>query len=302
MDKSSSKPLSPMLAASKVAGVYLGGSLIWAIFSDGAIRSAGLPPNVAGTLQVYYVAGFVLASASLIYLTVRSYADWLQKLNDERMRDGVEVAQRLAMAIELRDSHTSGHNHRLGRYCQILADEMALPQGVCDNIYQAAALHDVGKIGVPDDILNKPGELTADERQVINSHVELGASLLAVGSHPLMQLAHSIALTHHERWDGRGYPRGLKGREIPIEGRIAAVCDVFDALMSARPYKRPWSLEESLTELIRHRGTRFDPDVVDAFIRAIDRVDRVMDEAEPTGWHGGEERLRAATFRIPNPV
>ena len=266
--------------------------MIWALFSDYAIAAAGLPSSVAATLQIYYVAGFFIASAILIYLIVRSYAQKLETLHDERMQDGVEVAQRLAMAIELRDSHTSGHNHRLGRYCQIIAQEMGLGPDVCEQIYQAAALHDVGKIGVPDEILNKPGPLTHEERLLIQQHVELGASLLASGKHPLMRLAHAIALTHHECWDGSGYPRGLKGAEIPLEGRIAAVCDMFDALMSARPYKRPWTLEETVAEIARHRGTRFDPEVIDAFERALPKLDKVLDEPEPTGWHDLQERLR----------
>ena len=127
-------------------------------------------------------------------------------------------------------------------------------------------MHDVGKIGIPDRVLLKPGRLDAEEWEIMQSHTTVGGTILEGSSSPLLQQAHEIALTHHERWDGSGYPAGLKGEEIPLAARITSVCDVFDALRSRRPYKERWPLEETLAELEAQRGRQFDPALVDAFL------------------------------------
>ena len=132
---------------------------------------------------------------------------------------------------------------------------------------QAAPLHDVGKIGIPDQILLKPGKLTDEEFVVMKTHTNIGAKLLANGHSDLVRLAERIALSHHERWNGNGYPQGLSGKDIPIEGRILAVVDVFDALTHARPYKEPWTVEQAVAEVERGAGTQFDPDVVNEFMQ-----------------------------------
>jgi putative two-component system response regulator len=281
----------PKLGAPQLAGTYLGCSLIWAWCSDAAVAAAGLPSNVASTIQVYYVVGFFLVSALLIYIIVGSYAKKLAKMYEERSKSSLEVAQRLALAIELRDSHAQGHNHRLGKYCQIIAEEAGLAPETSALMYTAAALHDIGKIGVPDSILNKPGPLLPEERQRIQRHVEIGAALLSGGTDPLMDMARKIVLTHHEAWDGSGYPSGLKGEDIPLEGRIAAVCDMFDALISARPYKEPWSVEMAAEEILRLKGTRFDPRIVEAFERALPKLTAVAKADEPTPLQSLEKAL-----------
>jgi putative two-component system response regulator len=147
---------------------------------------------------------------------------------------------------------------------------LALAAGVdpenAELLRHASALHDVGKVGIPDAILMKPGKLDADEWETMKTHTTIGGSILADSSSKLVQLAHTIALTHHERWDGTGYPAGLRGEEIPLPGRICAVCDVFDALLSVRPYKKPWPIDDVIAELERSRGTHFDPQLVDPFL------------------------------------
>jgi putative two-component system response regulator len=131
---------------------------------------------------------------------------------------------------------------------------------------RASALHDVGKVGIPDHILAKPGPLTADEWELMKTHTTIGGEILSGSSSALVGLSRTIALTHHEHWDGRGYPLGLRGKQIPLPGRICAICDVFDALLSARPYKDPWPLDQAIAEIERLSGTQFDPGLVRAFL------------------------------------
>jgi len=159
-------------------------------------------------------------------------------------------------------------------------------------ILLASQLHDIGKVGIPDSILLKPGPLTPEERARMQQHVEIGVKILDGGRTRLVQLAESIARTHHERWAGGGYPSNLKGREIPVEGRIAALCDVFDALVSRRPYKDAWSLGEAVAEIEKEAGQHFDPEVVEAFRRAMPAIQGILDECESET--SGLERVSVA--------
>jgi putative two-component system response regulator len=145
-----------------------------------------------------------------------------------------------------------------------------------ETLRHAAVLHDVGKIGVPDRVLLKPGELDAEEWTVMKAHAEIGASMLSGSDSPLVRLGEEIARTHHERWDGTGYPAGLRAEEIPLAGRICAICDVFDALRSRRPYKQPWSLKDAMAEIGRERGRLFDPRLVDLFLPLAAELDAQM--------------------------
>ncbi|WP_053227322.1 CHASE2 domain-containing protein [Solirubrobacter soli] len=183
----------------------------------------------------------------------------------------LEVVVRLARAAELHDDDTGEHIDRMSRMCGEVALELGLPSTRAEIIRYAAVLHDVGKIGVPDDILRKPGSLTANEMKTMRRHVVEGALLLEGSPSPVLQVAETIVDTHHERWDGTGYPHGLAGEQIPLEGRIAAVCDVFDALTHERPYKPAWSVERACAEIERLRGTHFDPAVADALLTVIRR-------------------------------
>ncbi|MEA2126905.1 MAG: hypothetical protein QOI80_3687 [Solirubrobacteraceae bacterium] len=182
-----------------------------------------------------------------------------------------EAVERLARASELRDDDTGEHIARMSRLCELVALELGDDPASAKLLRQAAVLHDVGKIGLPDRILCKPGKLTPEEIEVMRRHTAVGAALLDDSRSPLMRLAEVIARTHHERWDGTGYPARLKGMGIPRVGRIAAVCDVFDALISKRPYKRAWTFAEARAEIVAERGRHFDPEIADALLKVVDR-------------------------------
>ena len=226
-------------------------------------------------------------------LIMKSYEDDLREQVRKRTAE-LEQSQRdtilcLARAAEFRDNETGAHVIRVGKYAGIIADEMGLDKETTLLLVQAATLHDVGKIGIPDSILHKPGKLTSDEigvmqrhcgfgRKVLEhgltlddpqiaNHTSLGAQIMEVCHSPAIAMARTVALTHHERWDGTGYPLGLSGENIPIEGRITAVADVFDALSSRRSYKEAYPLEECLAILQEESGAQFDPKVVDAFLK-----------------------------------
>jgi putative two-component system response regulator len=141
-------------------------------------------------------------------------------------------------------------------------------------------MHNVGKIGIPDGVLLKPGQLDESEWRTMKSHPQIGAEILAGSRSPVVQMGRTIALTHHERWDGSGYPAGLAGEEIPIEGRICAVCDVFDALLTERPYKQPWPLQDTIKEIRRESGSHFDPRLVEAFVPMAPRLHAELDYEE----------------------
>ena len=190
-----------------------------------------------------------------------------------------EIVSRLVQAVEVR-GETHGETptknlNRVGQLAEALARAMGLDERQIELIRHAAPLHDIGKIGVSDAILLKPSALTPDEWDEMRSHVEIGAAMLSKSEASLMQMAQSIAYTHHERWDGQGYPRGLKGEETPIEGRILAVVDVFDALTTKRPYKQEWTAQQALAEIEAQAAHQFDPAVVRAFSELMRPASRV---------------------------
>jgi putative two-component system response regulator len=203
----------------------------------------------------------------------------------------LEILDRLAQAAEYRDDETQQHARRIGRAAGALAHQLGLPAKAAREIRRAAPLHDIGKIGIPDQILLKPGKLTDEEFDVIRTHTTIGAQLLSGSQAPLLQRAEEIALTHHERWDGSGYPNGLAGDRIPIAGRIVSVVDVFDALTHDRPYKDAWPIGEAVEEILRQAGRQFDPAVVEAFQR-LDHA--ALLEAIPAGSDDGDIAPRAA--------
>jgi putative two-component system response regulator len=180
-----------------------------------------------------------------------------------------ETVLRLAIAAEWRDPDTGSHLQRMSDHSARLAELAGLPADHIEWLRIASQMHDVGKIGLPDSVLLKPGPLTVEERLVMQQHPEIGYKMLSGSDSPLIQLASVISLTHHERFDGTGYPRGLAGQDIPIEGRIVAIADVYDALRSERPYKRAFSLEDSLAILIDSKGTHLDPELVHLFVDDI---------------------------------
>lgn len=180
-----------------------------------------------------------------------------------------EVIDRLAMAAEYRDDDTGEHARRVGELSARIAAELGLPRDDVETIRLAAPLHDLGKIGISDLILLKPGKLTPEEFETIKDHTRIGAQVLSGSSSPLLSAAECIALSHHERWDGSGYPQQLAGEAIPLYGRIVAVADVYDALTSERPYKVAMSHDAATAEIVRMSGSQFDPQIVEAFLRAV---------------------------------
>jgi len=169
----------------------------------------------------------------------------------------------------------------MSRLCGLLARAIGLSEPRAEEIEQASLLHDVGKIAIPDHILHKPGKLTPDERAAMQRHATIGADLLSGSSSQLLRTAENIARTHHERWDGTGYPARLRGNAIPLPGRIAAICDVYDALLTERPYKRAWTVEATLEHIAAERGRHFDPDLVDAFLALMGETASSPISADP---------------------
>ena len=178
-----------------------------------------------------------------------------------------ETLERLAIAAEYRDDDTQQHTKRVGRTAALLAKQLGLSADTVEHLRYAAPLHDVGKIGIPDAVWLKPGALTEHERRMLEHHTEIGARILSGSRSPILRLAEQIARTHHERWDGSGYPHGAAGDSIPLAGRITAVADVFDVLAHPRPHKRAWPLEQAVQEVVDQAGRQFDPEVVAAFRR-----------------------------------
>ncbi|TAN83931.1 MAG: response regulator [Gallionella sp.] len=183
-----------------------------------------------------------------------------------------ETLFRLAKAGEYRDEDTGNHIVRMARYSRLIAETLGLSEEKCDLIEIAAPMHDIGKIGIPDQILLKPGKLTMDEFNIMKTHPEIGFRILQNSPSKYLSLGAEIALWHHEKYDGSGYPHGMKGSAIPLEARIVAVADVYDALTSHRPYKKSWSSEEGLSYLTANRRLHFDPDCVDAFVSQFGKV------------------------------
>lgn len=197
---------------------------------------------------------------------------------DELKQTRLAVVQRLGRAAEYKDNETGLHVIRMSLYTQILALHMGFSEEKAEELLNAAPMHDVGKIGIPDAILRKPGKLDADEWRVMQSHTTIGAEILDGDDSTLMKLAHSIALHHHEKWDGSGYPAGLQGNAIPLEARIVALADVFDALTSERPYKKAWSVEDAVTLIKNESGKHFDPEVVNVFIQVLPELLTVKEQ------------------------
>jgi putative two-component system response regulator len=191
---------------------------------------------------------------------------------DELQQTQLEIIHRLGRAAEYKDNETGLHVIRMSHYSRLLALAAGFTEQAADKLFQAAPMHDVGKIGIPDHIMLKPGPLDADEWKVMRRHPEIGAEIIGEHNSPLLKAAWMISLTHHEKWDGSGYPRQLRGEDIPLIGRIVAVVDVFDALTTERPYKKAWSVEDALALIQRESGKHFDPELVRLFMNILPAV------------------------------
>lgn len=210
--------------------------------------------------------------ASLAAISVRN-----SQMRDELARVHLDTILRLATAAEFRDSETSEHIRRVSLYCETAARAMGAPADWARMMMFASPMHDVGKLGVPDAVLRKPGKLTPEERTVMETHTTIGGRILSGSDDALIRVAERIARTHHEKWDGTGYPNRIAGEEIPLEGRVTAVADVFDALTSKRVYKPAFDMDWSFKEIEQGAGKHFDPGVVAAFLKARDEVEAVFE-------------------------
>jgi putative two-component system response regulator len=195
-------------------------------------------------------------------------------INESRM----EIIYRLGRAAEFRDNETANHVIRMSHLSARLGKEAGMDEEEVETLLQASPFHDIGKIGIPDNILLKPAKLNAEEWEVMKSHTEIGAEILSGSEWDLLGAAERIALTHHEKWDGSGYPKGLRGEDIPLEGRIVALCDVFDALTSERSYKDVWSVEDAMVFIEENSGTHFDPELVVLFKKILPEMIEIKEK------------------------
>ncbi len=265
--------LAIAIAALVAPLVALRGRLFFALAA--AALAGGLYALAA---QLEFDHGYVLtvayplatAALSMVAVTAASYLVAFAERNRfaRKLREShVELIQRLAQAVEHRDLETGAHVRRIGIFSEQLALSAGWTPRDAEMLRHASAMHDVGKIGIPDAVLLKPGSLDEAEWEIIRSHTTIGGDILANSANPLVQLAETVARCHHERWDGSGYPAGLSGEEIPEGARICAICDAFDALLSARVYKPSWSLEQALAEIARSAGSHFDPRLAEIFLQ-----------------------------------
>lgn len=190
----------------------------------------------------------------------------------------LDTIRRLTLAAEYKDHDMAGHIERIGRYSEVVGHAMHLAPRMVDLLRHAAPMHDVGKLGIPDQILLKPGPLDAQERDVMDTHTTIGAQILAGSTSPVIQMGERVALSHHEKWDGTGFPQGLAGEGIPLEARICSVVDFFDALTMDRPYRAAMPNDEVVEMMIAEKGTRFDPRALDVFIRVRERIEAIQSE------------------------
>jgi HD-GYP domain-containing protein (c-di-GMP phosphodiesterase class II) len=252
-------PLALLVAAAAIVALIVGGRALTVV---GAFVLALL----AG------VCGWLLGEdrRKALRLEIDERNDDLRRALSELEIAQAETVRRLSMAVEFRDEDTGAHIERIGRFSTLLAEAIGMNPDFCRRIGYAAPLHDVGKVAIPDAILLKPGQLTAEERAIVETHAEEGHRLLRGSSSSILDMGATIALSHHERWDGGGYPRGLAAERIPIEGRIVAIADVFDALTSHRVYRKAFSVEKAVEMMLDQADRHFDPVLLHKFMEVLD--------------------------------
>jgi putative two-component system response regulator len=243
-----------------------------------------------------------LLETRFLHMQLKQHNALLEQRVDQRTFEleaaRLEILYRLARAAEFRDYQTGQHTLRVARLAGRMAQVLGMPMDQAELITRAAPLHDLGKIGIPDAVLLKPARLNRHERSVIEAHTVIGAEILSGSAYPLLQLAEEIALNHHERWDGLGYPHQLLADATPVSGRIVAVADVFDALTHARPYKSAWTARDALAEIEANAGTQFDPAVVDALLRVAPEAAVIAADVDASS----RRRLAAPTLCGTAPV
>jgi putative two-component system response regulator len=199
-------------------------------------------------------------SAAVVKARIKTHLSLVQV--EELRRTRLQIIQRLGRASEYKDNETGMHVMRMSHYAKLIALAYGFSEIEAENLFNAAPMHDIGKIGIPDSIMLKPGRLTDEEFEIMKNHPQIGAEIIGDADSDLLQLAKEVSLTHHEKWDGSGYPTGWKGKDIPISGRIVAIADVFDALTSKRPYKTAWTVEKTMDFMHQQKGKHFDPDLL----------------------------------------
>ncbi len=244
--------------------------------------TAELLSRMRNLLEVQMAKKFMQHQKEILEQRVRERT---RAIHDTRL----QIVRHLGRAAEYRDNETGLHIIRMSKIAVVICQASGMTDYQCELLLNAAPMHDIGKIGIPDHILLKPGKLDADEWEVMKTHSQVGADILCGDDSELMVMAHDIAISHHEKWNGKGYPYGLKGYDIPIMGRITAIADVFDALTSERPYKKAWSAEKAAQFIRAQGGQHFDPRLVSVFLDEFSRVVDIMDEfSEPVNAKPGK--------------
>ena len=249
--------------------------------ADSMQEVAALDAGAQDYLRTPFDEAVVFARLRLhqqLYVQKRQLAALVQTRSKEVIAANTELVKRLRAAAEFKDDETGSHIERMARTAQLLARAAGLSEAEAELVLMAAPMHDVGKIGIPDRILLKPTPLTPDEWRVMRMHPGIGAGIIGKHDAPILKIARRIALTHHEKWDGTGYPRGLKGEEIPLVGRIVALADVFDALTSERPFKPAWPVDNAVTYIREQTGRHFDPRLAALFLELMPEIIRIRAE------------------------
>lgn len=286
------------MAFRTVAWYMLLGTL-WIGLSDlVAAQLAAHSPEMLNSVQSLKGAAYVVATAAILWFLLRRQIASVLLSHDQVRRSEREIVERLARAAEWRDDDTAQHVRRVSEISFLIAREAGLDDEQCRLIREASPMHDLGKVGVPDEILRKPGKLTPGEFELVKQHSCIGADILRGGTTPLVRMAETIARWHHERWDGTGYPDGLRGEQIPLPARIVAIADVFDALTSRRPYKEAWPIVKAVDAVRSLAGSHFDPNLVEHFISVLHEVAEVLeqypDQAPPEPGPAASQLSRAS--------
>lgn len=238
--------------------------------------------RVKNLLQIWQAQKIIQNQKEILEYKVRQRTSQLQKAKGKLHESRLEVVWRLARAAEYRDNDTGFHIIRMSKIAALLGKASGLNEEEVDMILNASPMHDIGKLGIPDNILLKPGKLDNEEWIIMQTHAQIGADILAESKSPLLKMAHDIALSHHEKWDGSGYPNGIKGEDIPIEARLSTAADAFDALTSIRPYKQAWSIEDTMNYFRSESGKQFDPAIVKLLEKELPNAMLIKEEfSEP---------------------
>ena len=285
--------LSPLITEERLIGVVYLDSLIKAgCFEENDLRLFTLIADMVS----------IACDRNLHVVTVKRQAEALDDAQAQLDIAAEETIRRLSRAAEFRDGETSEHLTRVSEYCEAVSRYLGLEENQVRDIKIASLLHDVGKLGIPDSIMLKPGRFTDYERKVMQQHTLFGAKILANSTNPVIELAALVALRHHEKWDGSGYPDGISGEEIPLAARIVAAADVFDAVSSARRYKESYSLEDSFELLRKEAGSHFDPKVIDSFLAIKDQIETIWNENQDQTEGEGEESKPETPEKVENKV